>query len=137
MEHKYIDLDLPSGNLWASRNECGYFTFDEAVKNFCGNVPSTEDWKELFANTWHKWDGNRKGLWLYSFVDKSKKLFFHADGYRDQIGNYCMDAKGYYWSDEMYEYDTAFYMQFNKEIIAPKASKGINYGCSIRLIKRK
>lgn len=32
MGKEYVDMGLPSGTLWASENEEGYFTFDEPVE---------------------------------------------------------------------------------------------------------
>ena len=31
---EFVDLGLPSGTLWAEKNEEGYFTYDEAMKLF-------------------------------------------------------------------------------------------------------
>ncbi len=36
---EYIDLGLPSGTLWATENEEGYFTFDEAVEKYGDSLP--------------------------------------------------------------------------------------------------
>ncbi len=68
MAKEFIDLGLPSGNLWATENEVAengqplYATFDEAVKQFGENLPTQEDWQELIDNVPHLWDKKRQGL---------------------------------------------------------------------------
>lgn len=43
-------MGLPSGTLWASENEEGYFTFDEAVEKFGNNLPARWQFCELVEN---------------------------------------------------------------------------------------
>lgn len=76
---EYIDLGLPSGNLWAAENEEGYYTFDEAVAKFWDNLPTKEDFEELVAHCWKRWDDERKGMEFMG--DNGKKLFLPVQGY--------------------------------------------------------
>lgn len=68
MKQEFIDLGLPSGNLWATENEVAengqplYATYDEAVKQFGENLPTQDDWQELLDNVPHLWDKKREGL---------------------------------------------------------------------------
>lgn len=54
---QFIDLGLPSGKLWATENvkdkndDEAFFSFDDSVNAFGKNLPSKEDWKELFDNS--------------------------------------------------------------------------------------
>lgn len=50
MGKEYVDMGLPSGTLWASENEEGYFTFDEAVEKFGNNLPARWQFCELVEN---------------------------------------------------------------------------------------
>ena len=51
MEKEYVDMGLPSGTLWASENEKGYFTFDEALEKFGNNLPARWQFCELVENS--------------------------------------------------------------------------------------
>lgn len=79
MAKEFIDLGLPSGNLWATENEVAengqplYATFDEAVKQFGENLPTQDDWQELLDNVPHLWDKKRDGL---LFVARNGKSCF-------------------------------------------------------------
>lgn len=50
MLESWVDLGLPSGRLWKSVNEDDIYTFDEAVEKFGDELPSAEDWEELFEH---------------------------------------------------------------------------------------
>lgn len=47
MPREYVDLGLTSGTLWASISEPGLWTYDRAIKDFGGAVPTQEQWNEL------------------------------------------------------------------------------------------
>lgn len=93
---EYIDLGLPSGNLWAAENEEGYYTFDEAVAKFGDCLPTKDDFEELLEHCWKRWDNERKGLEFMG--DNGAKIFLPASGFRNgsDVGN--MQGNGYYWS---------------------------------------
>lgn len=76
MEHKYIDLDLPSGTLWLSGIDevCN----DDIVK-FNVSPPTKEDYDELIDNTYHGYDRLLNGIWFVSKKDVNKRIFFVAD----------------------------------------------------------
>ncbi len=106
MEKEFIDLGLPSGNLWATENEVGengqplYATYDEAVKQFGENLPTRDDWQELLDNVPHLWDKERNGL---LFVARNgKELFLSAQG-----------LLGCYWSATAYDLYDAYGLLFS------------------------
>lgn len=97
-EREYIDLGLPSGTLWATENEEGFYTFDEANEKFGENMPLKEDGEELFRECFHRWDDKRKGIEILSPFN-GNRLFFPALGYRS-YGNgkfYSAGSNGNYW----------------------------------------
>lgn len=47
---EFIDLGLPSGRLWATENEEGYYTYDEAKENFGELLPKPEAFQELWES---------------------------------------------------------------------------------------
>ena len=49
-QSEYVDLGLPSGTLWKSKNEKGmYYTYGEAVRQFGDQLPTREQFAELKA----------------------------------------------------------------------------------------
>ena len=55
---QFVDLGLPSGNLWKTENESGYFEFDEANAKFQDQLPCYGDWKELVDFCQWEWTGD-------------------------------------------------------------------------------
>lgn len=129
---KYIDLGLPSGNLWAAENEDGYYTFDKAVEKFGNNLPTKDDFKELLKYCWKRWDDEHSGIEFMG--DNGVKLFFPALGYIDGIIN-DKEYKGYYWSSSKFSESDMFSFNFEQ------GKQSVNLNCfyenySIRLIKK-
>lgn len=97
---EYIDLGLPSGKLWCIDNEEGYFTFDEAVEKFQDQLPTIEDWRELFAEcekkrTYDELYGN--GI---EFKAKNGNRLFIPFAGRCINYTYDLQGDGYYWTDK-------------------------------------
>ena len=44
----FVDLGLPSGLLWAEKQEEGYYTHEEAVKKYGEALPQPEEFVELW-----------------------------------------------------------------------------------------
>ncbi len=139
MKQDFIDLGLPSGNLWATENEVAengqplYATYDEAVKQYGENLPTQDDWQELLDNVPHLWDKKRMGL---LFVARNgKELFLPASGYRFGSGMYDVQNYGYYWSATAYDSYYAYYLCFGS-IEASVGGCGRDYGHAVRLIKK-
>lgn len=104
----YVDLGLPSGTLWSKINEEGYFTYDEAVKQFGNNLPTKGQFKELIEKCKWKWKGNG-----YAVTGPNGNSFFlPAAGYRYGRGVNFVGTYGYYWSstyvDERYAWNVNF-----------------------------
>ena len=132
---EFIDLGLPSGKLWATENEKGYFTFDEAVEKFQDQLPTIEDWQELIDNTTQCFDKLRKGLVLKA--PNGKKLFLPAMGLCYAPGVQGVGSIGFYWSATPYNSDGARSLFFNSALAYTHFSWSRDYGRSVRLIKAK
>lgn len=93
----YVDLGLPSGKLWATDNEKGYFNFHGAMYKFKDKLPTNDDWEELFANTNAQVDLIQNGIALTGANGNS--LFLPYSG-RIDCKNNLFDANrfGYYWT---------------------------------------
>lgn len=130
---EYIDLELPSKNLWAAENEDGYYKFDEAVAKFGGNLPTKEDFEELLEHCWKRLDNERKGLEFMG--DNGAKLFLPALGYRDCSKVHNVQFRGNYWSATPDDSGSAFYLYFNPggAVVDYDARY---YEFTVRLIKR-
>lgn len=89
---EYVDLGLPSGTLWAKSNAPGFYTFDEAVEKFGDNLPSKEDWDELFEHCSRKRDNEHNGLVLTG--PNGNTVFLPAVGYH-------VGSDGYYWPSRL------------------------------------
>ena len=98
MGKEYVDMGLPSGTLWASENEEGYFTFDEAVEKFGNSLPARWQFCELAENCDCVFDIEKRAL-----ICKSKfngnTIEFPALGCRyDTGGPDSFGDIGFYWS---------------------------------------
>ena len=140
MKQEFIDLGLPSGNLWATENEVAengqplYATFDEAVKQYGDNLPTRDDWQELIDNVPHLWDKKRDGL---LFVARNgAELFLPAMGIRYESNKYHVRNRGYYWSATAYDSYGAYYMRFGFDDVYASTSACRYYGHAVRLIKK-
>ena len=123
--NEYIDLGLPSGTLWKSVNEDGYYTFDEAVEKFNSQLPSKEQWEELNDKCTWEW----KGAGYEVTGPNGKSIFLPAAGFRYNTNKYgFVRMNGYYWASmyvSMYFYDKFHGIHYG----------GRSYGLSVRLVK--
>ena len=95
-DDEYVDLGLPSGTLWKSKNEKGGFkTYDEAVAQFGGNLPTHEQWEELKGMCEWQWMG--KGYKIIG--DNGNFIVLPAAGWDNGDGNIVsVGSSGMYWS---------------------------------------
>lgn len=115
---EYVDLGLPSGTLWKSKNESGHYTYKEAVNYFGNKLPTKEQiWELGILCTWI-WNG--KG---YNVIGPSGKFivlpasgFLNRDNSVKSINECCA-----YWSStprKGYYGDCAWSIYFCKERLA-------------------
>ena len=126
----YVDLNLPSGTLWAEKNEEDYYTFDEAVEKYGNSLPTREQLEELKEYCQWKWidDG-------YKVTGPNgESIVLPAEGHRSCSG--CVNnvgSSGYYWSS-IPRYDLAWYLNFNYDTVNVYGS-GQFHHFSVRLVK--
>jgi hypothetical protein len=136
---QFIDLGLPSGRLWATENvkngrgKEAHFTFDDAVNTFGKNLPSKEDWKELFDNSTYKWNKKRKG---YDVIGPNgNSIFLPAAGFRGGDIVVSVGSYGHYWSSSVCDESRAFGVFFSRGYLNPQ-DYGYRYdGFSVRLVR--
>ncbi len=137
----FIDLGLPSEKLWATENmkdengDEGHFTFDEAVEAFGKNLPSKEDWKELFDNSSYSWNEERKG---YDVIGPNgNAIFLPAAGWRVGASVINVGSNGNYWSSTPSSGDDslAYFVCFYSGSMEPQNYYYRYSGFSVRLVR--
>ena len=96
----YVDLGLPSGTLWKSSNESGFYGYNDAVKKFGSRLPTKDQWLEL--KIWCTWIWTGSGYKISG--DNGEVMYLPASGERDCGGSFIEEGDGgYYWSSTPYE----------------------------------
>lgn len=96
-ENQWVDLGLPSGNLWKSVNEDGYFTYNDAVEKFKDNLPTIVDFAELVQYCKWKWSKKLKGMVITG--SNKNQITFPAAGFRSSdSGSLYVGEIGFCWS---------------------------------------
>lgn len=127
----YVDLGLPSGTLWESIGEQGYYTYDEAISKFADALPTKEQFDELIrACTW-TWVGDG-----YDVEGPNENaIFLPAAGYRHCLGRvYNVGTIGYYWSSTLDDSETPLGLYLSPESVS------MDFGTcyrSVCLVKKK
>ena len=131
-ESEYVDLGLPSGTLWKSKNEKGmYYTYDEAVSQFGDKLPTREQFAELRAFCTWTWNG--KGYVVKG--DNGNSIVLQAAGYRDCDGAVdYVGTNGCYWSSTPYDSDEAWGLGFGSSGVSMDDDNRC-YGQSVRLVQ--
>ena len=131
-EAVYVDLGLPSGTLWKSSNDQEtYYTHEEAIAQFGGQLPTVEQFKELEKCCTWTWKGKK-------YVVKGrngKSISFAAEGNRSCEGKLIgVGSYGYYWTSMLYDSNRAFYFMFSANGVREN-NYGRCRGLSVRLVK--
>jgi|GEM_PF-1512776 len=105
-----VDLGLPSGTLWCTKNESGFYTYEEAVEAWPYDLPTKEQFEELIKYCTWSWTGNG-----YKIVGSNgNSMFLPAEGWRDTKGKVSLvGTDGGYWSISSDGSDKAWYLNFN------------------------
>ena len=108
----FIDLGLPSGKKWATVNEDGYFTFDDARKAFGSSLPTQEDFRELVTNCRREWDGELFGMKFTG--PNGAAVFLPALGIKARNSAvYCRGDRALYWSSSDLDEKNAYSLFFD------------------------
>ena len=131
---QYVDLGLPSGTLWYSKNEGGdhtRYTYDEAISNFGSKLPTEEQLEELKNQCTWTWTGSGHKV----VGPNGNSIYLPAAGFRF-CGGYVDDvgSHGKYWSSTPGGSDRAYGLHFYS------GGAGIDYsslcfGRSVRLVQ--
>lgn len=140
VENTYIDLGLPSGTLWRSKNEEGLFTYGEVESKFDkSQLPTKELFEELKELCQWTWTG--KGYKVEG--PNGNHIFLPAAGISDVMnGMRHVGLLGNYWSSTRAESDLhsakAWLLGFdNKRIeLTTGTADSNNNGLSVRLVIR-
>lgn len=135
---KYVDLGLSSGTKWKAVNEKNtagadlyLYTYDEAIAAFGNNLPSYDQWMELFNECSWTWTG--MGYKVVGYNGNS--IVLPASGFRSCDGIvYAMGSDGHYWSSTPEDSDSAWDLRFESGG-AGLCKDSRCYGQSVRLVK--
>lgn len=128
----YVDLGLPSGTLWKAENEdCGFISYDQAVKFYGSSLPTKEQLEELQNNCLWTWTGNG-----YKVKGKNgESIVLPAAGCRSCDGALGgVGSGGSYWSSTLSGSEYAWSLNFYSGSVFMSGS-GRCYGRSVRLVK--
>ena len=136
----YVDLGLPSGNLWKTTNEKGFYFYDEMWETFSSEqMPNQDDFLELFHNTKAVWNGcgikytgtNGNTLFLPA-AGYERSIYVDGNAYEKRLEG--VDSIGCYMTD-----DPAGLASWCLNFTSDTAYFEVNTyaGQSIRLIKKR
>lgn len=131
----FVDLGLPSGTLWSTRNEGGdFYTYEQALAQFGNSLPTREQMEELKDSCTWTWTG--KG---YKVVGPNgKSIVLPAVG-SQKCGDYGMDFDtedtGSYWTSNTSESDSSWIIGFNQFKVWMGSAARCS-GRSIRLVNK-
>ncbi len=132
----FVDLGLPSGLLWAEKQEEGYYTHEEAVEKYGEALPQPEEFVELWRVCKWDWDKKRKGYTVTG--PNGNSIFLAASGYRYSTGGGLGDvgSYGYYWSAAQYSADYAYDLGFYSGSVYPLNNGNRAIGFSVLPVRR-
>lgn len=132
-QSQYVDLGLPSGTLWKTSNEKGFYTYLSARYYFEKSLPNRAQVKELLYNCTWKWTG--KGYKVTG--PNQKSIYFPFNGYKD-----CDDDLDYEGSATvLWTLDSAgsnfAYVYVLSDDQRDILEESNCWSCSVRLVKNK
>lgn len=81
-ERQYVDLGLPSGTLWATENEKGWYSTQLANSRIGEKMPTAQQFKELINECRWDWEGDEYGGTGYTVIGHNgNSIFLPANGY--------------------------------------------------------
>ena len=140
---EWVDLGLPSGTLWCSHNynvksavDWGeHYTWENALELDC-NLPTKEQFQELYANTNSIWIKEGR---LFTSKINDNSIFFPAAGFTNGTSFYYGSLHGDYWSSSFDTSDTncAHCMFFYSSHVYPSDDCFRYRGFSVRPVLNK
>ena len=132
----FVDLGLPSGLLWAEKQEDGYYTHEEAVEKYGEALPQPEEFVELWRVCKWDWDKKRKGYTVTG--PNGNSIFLAASGYRSRVSGDLnrVGSYGYYWGAAQYSAGSAYNLYFYSGYVYPLDDHGRASGFSVLPVRR-
>lgn len=127
----YVDLGLRSGTLWKSQNEEGFYTYEDAINEFGGKLPTKELFDELKSDCQWTWTGNGYRV----TGPNGNSIVLPALGFHKHKGDVNnMGEVGFYWSSKRLNGSAAWSLYFKSGKVAIYMG-GLFDGLSVRLVK--
>lgn len=147
----YVDLNLPSGTLWASKNlgassptDAGnYYTRHDinASSSFdVSSLPTIDQMKELYKYCSWEWTNSYQGSGVKGYIVSSKRndshVFLPAAG-NIKNGNYRRrNTDGDYWLANTKGADRAYNLDFTQSYVKTADHSPATMGFSVRLVSK-
>lgn len=126
----WVDLGLPSGTLWKSKDEADYYTYDEAVHKFGDNLPTKEQFEELLSLC--QWVFHHD--WTYTVVGPNgESIDLSVKGSKAPTGYIAFETAGIsvtYWTSSSVNSEKAWAL-LGKEFTSPLRCMNI----AVRLVQ--
>ena len=96
----YVDLGLPSGTQWKLDNESGYYTYEEAMDKFAGQLPTKGQIEELLNYCSWQWGSDGRSMGYFVAGHNGNAIFIPAEGIIRLKSNEMENVgqAGVYWS---------------------------------------
>ena len=132
----FVDLGLPSGLLWAEKQEEGYYTHEEAVKKYGEALPQPEEFVELWRVCKWDWSKERRGYTVTG--PNGNSIFLAASGCRGRASGdlYYVGSSGYFWSAAQGSAVRAYYLYFSSGYVNPLYGYNRASGFSVLPVRR-
>ena len=133
LKNEYVDLGLPSGTKWKTKNEAGgFYDWESAKKKFGDNLPTNEQWQEL--KEYCEWTWTGKGFKVIG--DNGNSITLPAEGYSHfRRGVIRVGSEGRYWSSTPVGVDYAGRLHIDSTHVNVRVDMRKN-GLSVRLVKK-
>lgn len=131
---EYVDLGLPSGTLWYTFNETGFYTYEEAVSLFGTHLPTNEQWKELLEECQWQWTGSGYKVTGNNGNNMTLPAAGHSHPGGDDGHVYEVASRGHYWSSTSHGLGVACGFSLNSDDVCTTIGKS-SVKSSVRLVQ--
>lgn len=129
-----VDLALPSGTIWYTFNETGFYTYEEAVSQFGTRLPTIEQWKELLEECQWLWTGNGYKVTGNNGNTMTLPAAGHPHPSGDDGNVYEVGSRGHYWSSTPHASGVACGFSLNSDDVCTTIGKS-SVKSSVRLVQ--
>lgn len=106
----WVDLGLPSGTLWKSKDESGYYSHKAAINLYENDLPTKKQYEELIKYCERIWIDND-----CKFVGPNgKSIIMYTKGTRHSDGVFLRRMAGFYWSSTPVDSERAWFLNIRK-----------------------